>query len=226
MSLLSAAEGRRELTKVRWDEIMELWEAIRQRRSVRKFDPRPVPREILEEIIEKALWAPSRMNTQEWYLVVMTRDKMEDLLPLIREAGERLKYKLEETFRERPDIIERTLRFFADLGGAPVAVFAFIPRTEVRLEPGMDSYARYRAESTRMDNIQSTAALIQNLLLLAHEAGLGSTWMTGPLTLGDEIAALMGLEHMELVAVIPLGYPAHMPKAPPRRPGRVEWRGF
>ncbi|MCL5038514.1 MAG: nitroreductase family protein [Firmicutes bacterium] len=205
---------------------MELWEAMRQRRSIRRFEPRPVPKEILEEIIGKALWAPSRMNTQEWYLVVMTREKMQEILPLIRQSGERLRYKLEERFPERPDIIEGTLRFFADLGGAPVAVFAFIPRSETHLAPGMDSYSRYKVESSRLDNIQSTAALLQNLLLLAHEAGLGSTWMTGPLTIGDEICGLLGLEGMELVAVIPLGYPAQQPKAPPRRIGRVEWRGF
>ena len=44
---------------------LELVEAIRGRRSIRKFKDRPVPRELIEEIIEAGTWAPSAKNGQQ-----------------------------------------------------------------------------------------------------------------------------------------------------------------
>ncbi|MBW2674265.1 MAG: nitroreductase family protein, partial [Deltaproteobacteria bacterium] len=45
---------------------MELKEAIRKRISVRGYKTDPVPKEILAEIIETSLRAPSAMNVQPW----------------------------------------------------------------------------------------------------------------------------------------------------------------
>ena len=39
---------------------MELMNAIRERRSVRKYQEEPVPREVLEQVLESACWAPSK----------------------------------------------------------------------------------------------------------------------------------------------------------------------
>jgi len=51
---------------------VELWEAIRGRRSVRSFQDRPVERELLERLVEAAIWAPSGGNAQTWHFVVVT----------------------------------------------------------------------------------------------------------------------------------------------------------
>ena len=45
---------------------MDIVEAIQQRKSIRAFKPDPVPKEILKEILELALRAPSWANTQPW----------------------------------------------------------------------------------------------------------------------------------------------------------------
>ena len=47
-------------------------ETIRQRRSVRRFEDREVPRELLLRVLEAARWAPSAMNRQPWHFVVVT----------------------------------------------------------------------------------------------------------------------------------------------------------
>ena len=57
--------------KERKGDLMELMEAIKTRRSVRKFTDEPVPREKLEKIIEAAMWAPSGQNLQPWYFVAL-----------------------------------------------------------------------------------------------------------------------------------------------------------
>ena len=46
---------------------MELMDAMRDRRSVRRYQDREVPRELLEELLTAACWAPSAENTQPWY---------------------------------------------------------------------------------------------------------------------------------------------------------------
>ena len=54
---------------------MELWEAINGRRSVRAFLDRPVERNVLERLLEAAIWAPSGGNAQTWRFVVVTESK-------------------------------------------------------------------------------------------------------------------------------------------------------
>lgn len=58
---------------------MELKDAIMKRRSIRGYRPDPVPREILREIIETSLRAPSAMNTQPWEITVITGKPLEEL---------------------------------------------------------------------------------------------------------------------------------------------------
>jgi len=50
---------------------MDLYQAIKGRRSIRKFKPDFVPKEVLDRIFEMAPWAPSGMNLQNWYFVVV-----------------------------------------------------------------------------------------------------------------------------------------------------------
>ncbi len=57
---------------------MELQEAVRNRRSIRQFLAKPVPEEIIRNLISDALWAPSWGNTQPWEVVVVTGKKMEE----------------------------------------------------------------------------------------------------------------------------------------------------
>jgi nitroreductase len=56
---------------------MELEHAVRNRRSIRKFKPDPITREIISEILEAARWAPSWANTQPWEFYVITGDTLE-----------------------------------------------------------------------------------------------------------------------------------------------------
>lgn len=56
---------------------MQLDQAMRERRSIRGFQDKPVPRALLEEIIALATRAPSSMNTQPWHLHVLTGEPLE-----------------------------------------------------------------------------------------------------------------------------------------------------
>ena len=56
---------------------MEFQELIFERRSIRGYKPDPVPREVLDEIIEVAAQSPSSMNTQPWHVHVVTGDVLD-----------------------------------------------------------------------------------------------------------------------------------------------------
>ena len=190
---------------------MELKDAILGRRSVRKYSPQPVPKEVIEEIMELAVWAPSGMNRQNWFFVVVTgeiRDKAVDICH--RGYLSYIKKKVEKVFSHKPHVVEETNSFFATLGGAPVIVFAYA-------EPGPES---------PFTDVQSVSAAIENMLLLAYERGLGTCWMTGPLNMEEEFNKLLGVEGKKLVALIPMGFPQGVPKAPPRRGKKVVYLGF
>ncbi len=71
---------------------MDVIEAIHSRRSVRAFRPDPVPREVLQAIMEAALRSPSWENTQPWEFAVLGGDVMKDVkdaLMAVRLAGEK-----------------------------------------------------------------------------------------------------------------------------------------
>ncbi|HJO81946.1 MAG: nitroreductase family protein [SAR202 cluster bacterium] len=50
---------------------MDVFECIRDRRTVREFKPEPVPEEIVERLLQAARWAPSSSNSQPWHFVVV-----------------------------------------------------------------------------------------------------------------------------------------------------------
>lgn len=187
---------------------MELLEAVMNRRSVRKYKEDPVPREVLEQLLETACWAPSAENMQPWYFVALT--KPEDIR-LLQETMERvseaMKPHLEELYPRHPRIVNEVTGFLRRLGGAPVYVLAFLQQD---YGPVRDSM------------LESTAAAIQNLLLAAHEKGLGTCWVNAAtgLGFGPALRELFAPEKGEFVSLVTLGYPEQTPRTPGRKPGR------
>ena len=106
---------------------MELMEAIKGRRSVRKFKPDPIPKEDLEEIIQAGLCAPSAQNLQPWYFVALT--KKEDLSYLFSELGTTAfshRKELEARFKNNPEVVEETMEFMSAMGGSQTIILGFL----------------------------------------------------------------------------------------------------
>lgn len=203
---------------------MNLSEIIKDRRSIRKYQDREIPREILSEILEDALWAPSGMNRQNWNIYVVKGEEKSKLLDAVAQAGEIFKPTLEKLFKEK--MINITMQFFKKLGGAPVVLLVYMPKLTYEIRPDMSSLEKYQIEHNRFTNMLSAAALIQNILLLAWDRGLGTCWMTAPKNAEDQINNAMGIADQELVAIIPIGYPDQSPPAPPRKADKIHWIGF
>jgi nitroreductase len=93
---------------------MNVSEAVASRKTIRAFKPDPVPRAVVEEILTKALRAPSGGNLQPWRVYMLMGEAREKFLGLVEEArqvspmGEKGEYNVYP-----PDITEpyRTRRF-------------------------------------------------------------------------------------------------------------------
>lgn len=59
---------------------MSLIDSILSRRSIRQYQPKPIPKELLEKILEAGRMAPSAMNRQSWHFVVVTDDAVKQEL--------------------------------------------------------------------------------------------------------------------------------------------------
>ena len=59
---------------------MNLMDAIRGRRSIRKYRPDPVPEEVLRTIMEAVRWSPSWANTQCWEIIAVKDPKLKSEL--------------------------------------------------------------------------------------------------------------------------------------------------
>ena len=64
---------------------MELIDAIKTRRSIRKFKPTKIPAELVDEIIDAGQWAPSACNKQLWKFIVIEKDEIKK--ELVKKAG-------------------------------------------------------------------------------------------------------------------------------------------
>lgn len=202
---------------------MELLEAIKSRRSIRRYKPDEIPRDVLEQLLLDAQWAPSNMNKQAWSLVAVRGQKRDQLVAVIKESVRYIREKLDAEFKDKPKVIEFTVKFFENVGGAPVIVLAYIPKID---RPDGSEVKRAAYEFEYLTNISSAAAVVYNLTLLAHDRGLATCWMTGPTHLAERINEFLGITDRELVAVVPLGYPDQAPPVPPRKGDKIEWVGF
>ncbi len=203
---------------------MNLSGIIRERRSIRKYQDKDIPREVLNELLEDALWAPSGTNRQNWYIYVVKGEKKERLLESMKQTSRVLKPKLEQLFSEK--IVNSTINFIKGLGGAPVLLMVYMPKHTYDLSKDMSLSERYKIEYDRFTNTLSAAALIQNILLLAKEKGLGTCWLTAPKHAEERINEEMGITDMELVSVVTIGYPDQDPPAPRRKGEKIQWIGY
>ncbi|TES92608.1 MAG: nitroreductase family protein [Candidatus Cloacimonadota bacterium] len=190
---------------------MELKEAIKNRRSVRKFKDVAIPKEKIVELLNLSMWAPSGMNRQNWYFVVVKGETKGKLIEVSKRAfNEFISKSLKEVFKDREEVIKESERFFETLGNAPLVICVY----------------RTRTIEGELTDIQSVAAAIENLLLLLYEEGLGGCWMTGPVHLPNDLNKILGVEDKKLQALIPVGVPDVTPFIPKRKEGRIEWIGW
>ena len=156
---------------------MELMEAIKGRRSVRKFKPDPIPKEDLEEIIQAGLCAPSAQNLQPWYFVALT--KKEDLSYLFSELGTTAfshRKELEARFKNNPEVVEETMEFMSAMGGSQTIILGFLNKPDY-------------SDELLPSCIESVAAAMENMCLAAYDKGIASCWVEAVVRAGNALGS-------------------------------------
>ena len=182
-------------------------EAMRSRRSIRRFRPDAIPLELLEEVIDCARWAPFGTAHDMRVIKVMAGEAKAAVVAYLDDRlAEVIPVMADGPARQTLTYARSLVRIIRD---APVLVGVFT------------AVGREGAELS----IASAACAVQNLMVAAWARGLGTCYLTGAIYLADEIAHLCDLDAHQLVGLIPLGYPAH--EGVTRREfAAVLWRGF
>ena len=189
-------------------------DAIRGRRSVRRYRQDPVSDSDLEAVLDAARWAPSPHNAEPWRLVVLRSKSAKERLALA--MGQRW---AEDLRRDglAPELIEKELRTsHARITGAPVVAVVCLT------DEGLDHYPDpNRQQAETMMAAQSVGAAVQNMMLAAYARGLATGWMCAPLFCPEVVVEALGLPQGYVAqGLITIGYPADWPPVRARRPMR------
>jgi nitroreductase len=197
---------------------MELVEAVKTRRSIRKFREDAVPEPLLRELLGAACWAPSWGNTQPWEIVVVTGGKLEEFKKANRQLQidgvtpqpdtvmpttwpEHIKKRYNDVGKsvltslniQRGDK-EGRQRYYSDMAtlfGAPAMILYCLDK-EIPREYGM----------------LDIGAIIQTTCLLAHAHGLGSCILSATVLHPAMVRAIIPIPPSKAIIMgIALGYP-------------------
>ncbi|MCJ7686575.1 MAG: nitroreductase [Desulfobacteraceae bacterium] len=196
---------------------MDVKAAVLARRSIRAFNPEPVPREVLEEIMENALWSPSWGNTQPWRLTLIGGETLEKIKEeYVQMFGEGIPTNPDFPMPSEFNVIQKARYqelgkgLFRALGiaredkekrnsyyeemmrclGAPHAIY-------LHLDRGFDPYA-----------LMDGGIIFQTIALLAVEQGLGTCFLAQAIRYPGVVRKHSGIpDDQMLVMAIAIGRP-------------------
>ena len=189
---------------------MSVQDAIKTRRSIRRFKDKPVTVDQMRRIIEAGTYAPSGKNGQPWRFTVLTGHEKDAVTDLMDDALQGLAEKHGNA------LMGSSLNSCGVMKNAPVLVFVWNRGglTAPRLQEMMSRVSEIFPDSEKllhMVDVQGVAAAVQNMLLMAHDMGLGSLWINDVYYVLDELTEYFD-NPWELVAAVAFGYPAESEK--------------
>ena len=186
----------------------EVFEAIKKRRSIRSYDDRPVPKSILNAIIEAGNEAPTAMNSQPWRFVVIENPETKKKL---LNAAKPNAHKIIDMIKDAdPDRYETIRKRFAQL---PDPVYYSAPAVVFVIGSG-----RYAGHSCPL--------ACENMMLAAHSLGIGSCWVGfGAMVTEDaDVRSALELKDDESIfGPLLFGYPKTHPERPPKKEPLIKW---
>jgi len=195
---------------------LDVIEAIRTRKSIRGYKPDPVPKEVLEEILEAAIRAPSGMNTHPWEFTVVAGDVIEKIKQANIDkfnAGERP--HLEEPRGQYTGIYrERSVALAVQLFGLMGIAREDREKRMDWMRRGFRFFDAPAAIIVSIDKAVGTGgqfdigAVSQTIALAALNYELGTCIMGQGIMYADVIRKFTGIPESKLIVIcLTIGYP-------------------
>jgi 5,6-dimethylbenzimidazole synthase len=168
---------------------MEVLEAIRTRRSVRKWLPQPVPDDVVEQILDAGRWAPSAGNFQPWAFIVIQSPETKERIQKVAEESKNLSRIWAPYFREG-----RSRGYIVDLRHVPVGIAIFGDPRHAPPHTGGE-----------MGHIVGASLAAMNMWLAAHALGLGACYWSHMMP--DKMKVIVGVpHHWDFIGLLGIGY--------------------
>jgi nitroreductase len=169
------------------NDIMNIDDAIKGRRSIRAYKSDEVKEELVRETIEAATHAPSAKNGQQWRFTVLTGESKDKFTDMYRSELDKLTFDVGSSYGS-----------CAMMEEAPVVIVVW-----------------NTTELGWTTEIHSVSAAIQNILLKAQSLGLGTCWIGDVLYTSEAIVDYFK-KFWKLIATITLGWSDAKPGSRPR----------
>lgn len=193
--------------------------SIYNRRSIRKYSDKQVPKELIEQIIDAGRMSPSAKNRQPWQYIVLGGKNKSEFLEYMRKGI----LREENEYSMLPDSengLADTKNTWNIMVQAPILIV-------VLNSNGKNPFDEVDADSRFVEicDTLSIGASIENMLLKATEIGLGTLWIANTCYAYKELTEYLETAH-QLIGAIAVGY---ADEAPPQRPRKktediVEYR--
>ncbi|MBD3306088.1 nitroreductase family protein [candidate division KSB3 bacterium] len=182
-----------------WQRSTDFYQMMQQRRTIRDFSDRPVPRAVIEQCIRTAGTAPSGANMQPWTFVAVSDPAVKRQIRLAAEERERAFYKQQAS--------EEWLEALAPLGTSPQKPFLEVAPYLIVIFA-----QRYgltpEGQHVKHYYVQESVGIATGFLIAAvHQAGLASLTYT-PSSMGFLNEILQRPAHERPVLILVVGYPA------------------
>ena len=173
-----------------------VFEAIRQRRTIREFTDEEVHESLIAKIINEAIWAPNHRNTEPWRFIVLNKNgEMRKKVAKIVHDWTYENIKNPSSAR-RSDGARDAQQEILD---SPAFIYVYS--------------VQGRDEEMTRENYSATSCAIQNLMLAAHSLGLGVGWSTGKPCLANVDTAIGAEPEWDIVGALYIGYPTNLDSA-------------
>jgi nitroreductase len=203
-----------------------LEDLIKSRHSIRKWQDKPISEDLLKQAIELASWAPNAGNQQNWYFyIILKKEIIQSIADAVQSSADYI--------ASWPDVgvwHERAMRMLeraAFFRNAPALIAVASSQYQSAVEEIINNREKTDERAHQMklwrnvvnSRIQSVSSAIAYLLLILHQMGLGAVWMTGPAQAKGEIENILDVKPgLDIIALIPVGYPAGEPEIKDRKP--------
>ena len=169
-------------------------EAIRSRRSIPRMKPDPVPRDLLERLLDAAVWVPNHRLTEPWQFFVL-EDEAKKRFAQIRQEFRRGQLPNPQA----PEVKAALDKVYEDTVKTPVIIAVTSSVADDPVTREEDAWAAFGAAYAFM--------------LAAWAHGVGTYFRTGAMRDDPALRELLGLpENHRVIGIIYAGYPAEVPQ--------------